>query len=152
MSIFSGIANALSGGIIGQVGDILDNTSTSDAERLQIQQAIEKQVQDHTATMENLLVEREKVAAGDRASARAREMAVKDYIPGILAIFLTAGFFGLLGWMMYEAPPDGSKDILNVMLGSLGTGFITMLAYYYGSSASSAQKTTAMAQAINNNP
>jgi hypothetical protein len=34
------------------------------------------------------------------------------------------------------------------MLGSLGTGFITMLAYYYGSSASSAQKTTAMASAM----
>jgi hypothetical protein len=152
MSIFSGVANALTGGLIGQVGDILDKTSTSDEERLQIQQAIEKQVQDHTAVMEDLLVEREKVSADDRASARGREIAVKDYIPGILAIFLTAGFFGLLGWMMYEAPPDGSKDILNVMLGSLGTGFITMLAYYYGSSASSAQKTTAMAQAINNNP
>jgi hypothetical protein len=148
MSVFSSIANALTGGIIGQVGDILDKTSTSDAERLQIQQAIEKQVQDHTAVMENLLVEREKVAASDRASARGREIAVKDYIPGFLAFVITAGFFGLLGWMMYEAPPKGSETTLNIMLGSLATGWIAMVSYYYGSSASSAQKTTAMASAM----
>ncbi len=148
MSIFASIANALTGGIIGQVGDILDKTSTSDEERLQIKQAIEKQVQEHVVAMETIATEREKIAAGDRGSAREREMAVKDYIPGILAISLTVGFFGLLGWMMYQAPPPASRDILTVMLGSLGTGWITMLAYYFGSSAGSSEKTTAMAKMI----
>ena len=42
--------------------------------------------------------------------------------------------------MMYQAPPEGSRDVLNIMLGSLGTGWVTMLAYYFGSSAGSARK------------
>ena len=140
ISFLKGAVDTLSGGLVGQIGDILDKTSTSDEERMQIKMAIEKQVQDHLAVMENLFVEREKIAAGDRDSARQREIAVKDFTPSALALFLTSGFFGLLGWMMYESPPPASRDILNIMIGSLGTGFITMLSYYFGSSAGSANK------------
>lgn len=90
--------------------------------------------------LEKLGVDLAKIEADDRASARQREMAVKDWVPGVLALVLTVGFFGLLGWMMHQAPPEGSRDILNIMLGSLGTGWVTMLAYYFGSSAGSASK------------
>lgn len=89
----------------------------------------------HAEAMEKLGLDRESIAAQDRDSARRREMEVKDRVPGILAVGLTIGFFGLLGWLVAHEPPQGSRDILNIMLGSLGTGWITMLAYYFGSSA-----------------
>ncbi|CUW39661.1 conserved protein of unknown function [Magnetospirillum sp. XM-1] len=89
----------------------------------------------HAEAMEKLGLDRDALAAQDRDSARKREMEVKDRVPGILAISLTLGFFGLLGWLVAHEPPQGSRDILNIMLGSLGTGWITMLAYYFGSSA-----------------
>lgn len=149
MSIFSSIANALTGGIVGQIGEVLSKTNTTDKERLELQQAIEKQVQDHVAQMENLAIERERLVISDRDSARKREVAVKDYVPALLAVFLTAGFFGLLAWMMYEAPPDGSRDVLNIMLGSLGTGWMSVIAYYFGSSAGSAGKDKVLAETIN---
>ena len=91
------------------------------------------------AKMKQLDIDLAQVNAGDRDSARKREMAVRDYVPGVLAFLLTAGFFGLLGWMMQTAPPPGSRDLLNIMLGALGAGFSMMLAYYYGSSAGSVQ-------------
>lgn len=140
MSIFSSIANALTGGIVGQIGDVLSKTNTTDKERLELQKAIEKQVQEHVTQMETIALEREKLIVSDRDSARQREIAVKDYVPALLAIFLTSGFFGLLGWMMYEAPPPDSRDVLNIMIGSLGTGWITMLSYYFGSSSGSHSK------------
>jgi hypothetical protein len=82
----------------------------------------------------------ENIAAGDRNSARAREMSVKDWTPCLLACGVTAGFFGLLGWMVAHEAPAGSRDLLNVMIGTLGTAWVAIIAYYFGSSAGSAKK------------
>lgn len=85
-------------------------------------------------------IELAKLDVEDRASARAREVAVKDWIPGLLAILLTAGFFGVLIYMLQFGTPVSGRDALLVMLGSLGTGFANVLAYYFGSSSGSSAK------------
>lgn len=77
----------------------------------------------------------EKISADDRANARARQISLKDRIPAVLAIGITIGFFGLLIEMMRVAPPEGTKDLLNIMLGSLGTAWVSVVSYYFGSSA-----------------
>lgn len=87
----------------------------------------------------------EAIQAEDRANARAREIAVRDKIPAFLAIATTIGFFGLLGMLLYHEPPPSSKDILNIMVGVLGTAWVAMVTYYFGSSAGSAAKTSMMA-------
>ncbi|NTU67957.1 MAG: hypothetical protein HGB02_03645 [Chlorobiaceae bacterium] len=97
--------------------------------------AIKQADADFAVKMRQLDIDFARVNADDRNSARQREIAIKDRTPAILALVLTVGFFGLLGWMMQAAPPDGSRDLLNIMLGALGAGFSMMLAYYYGSSA-----------------
>jgi hypothetical protein len=77
----------------------------------------------------------EALAAGDRASARGREVSVKDWTPRILAYFITAGFFGMLYWMMRHEIPATNKDMLLILLGSLGTAWIGVVTYYFGSSS-----------------
>lgn len=84
-------------------------------------------------------IDLEKIAADDRNSARNREIQTKDNIPGIMALGVTLGFFGLLAWMMSAPPPDGSKDALNIMLGALGGAWAAIVSYYFGSSAGSAK-------------
>lgn len=79
--------------------------------------------------------ELERIAAADRDSARKREENVKDRVPGLLALGITAGFFGMLAAMMHWSPPASNKDLLNIMLGSLGTAWIAVVTYYFGSSA-----------------
>lgn len=80
------------------------------------------------------------IAADDRNSARQREIAVKDRMPAVLAILITAGFFGTLGYMLrYGVPPEGS-EVLYMMLGTLGTAWIGVIGYYYGTSAGSQTK------------
>ena len=88
----------------------------------------------------------EEVAAGDRASARLREMTVKDKIPAILAVGVTVGFFSLLGLFAFREIPVASQTILNVLVGSLGTAWIGIINYYFGSSSGSASKTALLAQ------
>jgi len=89
----------------------------------------------HAEVMAKMGLDTAALTFNDRDSARKREEEVKDWVPGTLAIGLTVGFFGMLAWLVGHEPPTGSRDIINIMLGSLGTGWATMCAYYYGSSS-----------------
>lgn len=91
----------------------------------------------------------EEIAASDRASARAREIAVKDKIPAILALSTMAGFFALLALLTYHGVPAESHDIVIAMTGVLGgSGFTSVMTYYFGSSAGSARKTALIAEQL----
>lgn len=80
----------------------------------------------------------EKLAVDDRKSAREMQTATKSKIPGALAIFVTLGFFGILIALMYGKVTK--SDELLIMLGSLGTAWTGVMAFYFGSSASSQNK------------
>lgn len=88
----------------------------------------------------------EKIAADDRASARAREETVKDKLPAVLAIFVTIGFFGALLFLCLHSIPDANHDAFMMLLGALGTAWTGIIAYYFGSSAGSAKKDSVIAK------
>ena len=83
----------------------------------------------------------EELAVDDRKSARDREVQTKDWTPRVLSSAITLGFFGILLFMMLRSVPQESRDILNIMLGSLGTAWISVVTYYFGSSSGSSKKT-----------
>ncbi|MDP1832256.1 MAG: hypothetical protein Q8K67_09370 [Geothrix sp.] len=107
--------------------------------------SLKKADQDFALQMQKLGFENiqalEAIAAGDRANAREREIKTQDWTPKTLGIAITLGFFGLLYFLLRHEPPAGSRDILNIMLGSLGSAWIGVVSYYFGSSAGSARKT-----------
>ena len=94
--------------------------------------------------MKKLDIDLEKISADDRGSARAREMAVKDRTPAVIALASFLGFFGILTMLMFREIPAGAKDALMIMLGALGGIVTSITAYYYGSSSGSAAKSKAM--------
>jgi hypothetical protein len=63
-----------------------------------------------------------------------------DKVAAILAYALTAGFFILLFMFIFFQVPAGSKDVLQIMLGILGTAWIAVITYYFGSSSGSKAK------------
>jgi hypothetical protein len=98
--------------------------------------------------MRELDVDLERIAAGDRESARQRESRTSDSAtPRWLAFLITVGFFGALFWLLVNGKPEQGGDALLVMLGSLGTAWSGVIAYYFGSTKSSSEKTALIARA-----
>jgi hypothetical protein len=86
-----------------------------------------------------------KLIAEDKQSARDMQIATKSWIPALLAVFVTIGFFGILLGLMTEH--FKTSDALMLMLGSLATAWTGVMAFYFGSSASSQAKTELLAKA-----
>lgn len=80
----------------------------------------------------------EKLANDDRKSARDMQTITRSLIPPLLAIGVTLGFFGILFGLMYGQIQHAPQ--IDIMLGSLGTAWTGIIAFYFGSSASSQNK------------
>ena len=85
-----------------------------------------------------------KLGVEDKKSARDMQIATKSWIPAVLAVFVTLGFFGILFGLM--TGQFKTSDALMLMLGSLGTAWTGVMAFYFGSSASSQAKTELLAK------
>jgi cation transporter-like permease len=92
----------------------------------------------------------EQLATQDRKSARDMQTATRSMIPPILAIMVTLGFFGILIGMMTGKVTSG--EALMIMLGSLGTAWTGIIAFYFGSSASSQNKDQLLHQSTPTKP
>jgi hypothetical protein len=80
----------------------------------------------------------EELAVKDRASARDMQSATRSIVPPVMAVLVTVGFFGILAALMY-GQVQRNEEIM-VMLGSLGTAWTGIIAFYFGSSNGSQNK------------
>ena len=90
------------------------------------------------AKAQELNLDFEQLAVQDRSSARSMQVATQSWIPPVLAIGITGGFFGILYGLMYGQIQHAPQ--IDIMLGSLGTAWTGVVAFYFGSSAGSQKK------------
>lgn len=133
---------------IANVSDVLSKASQSPETMLELKR-IEIDFQKYLV---QIGITEAELEYKDRDSARNREIQVRDNTPKILAYSITVGFFGILGWIIIKGLPAGNEQVTIYMLGSLNTAWITIMAYYFGSTKGSADKTTVMAATLNQNP
>lgn len=130
---------------IANVSDVINKATQSPETMLQLKQ-LDAELAKYFAQLE---VDVFKAEVADRDSARSREVQLKDNTPKILAYGITAGFFGAFGYLIRYGFPEGNEAIITYMLGSLGTGWTTIMAYYFGSTKGSSDKTAVMTATIN---
>jgi hypothetical protein len=152
--ILAGPAGAAAGAIIaeklGVPGTALDVGAAiqADATKLlrlkEIESSERIKLAELVANSEAMLA---KAEGDDRASARAREVALKDITPTVLAWAVTAGFFGILLTAIFHGLPEQGGEALLVLLGSLGTAWTAIISYYFGSTRGSEAKSALLAKA-----
>ena len=86
-----------------------------------------------------------KLDVDNSISARHLQEITQSRVPGILAAIVVVGFFGILTSMMLDILDVSDKQALLLLLGSLSTAFGSVLNFYFGSSAGSAQKSVLLA-------
>jgi hypothetical protein len=119
-----------------KVGDLISSNKLTADQIAQVKIAeieLQKQAQELGLNFEKLEVE-------DRKSARDMQSKTRSLMPPILAGTVTVGFFGIMV-MMFIGKVDSSNPAILMMLGSLGTAWTGIIAYYFGSSAGSQAKT-----------
>lgn len=153
------IAGPLGGAAVAAIGSALgmDNPTVETVKKAFVTgqitpeqvQAIKASEQDFQVKMTELgfknIHDLESLAVQDRANARQREVDTKDWLPKVLALFITSGFFGVLGILLIWGKPAHGGDALLVMLGALAGAWGAVVNYYYGSSSGSDRKTALMA-------
>lgn len=93
-------------------------------------------------------IDLEKVHAGDRANARDMHATIRSRMPAILSILVTVGFFGTLFGLMFGVLKVADSQALLIMLGSLGTAWGAVMAFWFGTTNSSGQKNELLANAV----
>ena len=135
------LSNALFGHENGTEEQISEAMASATPDQLAASKKIDA---DFKVQMKSLDIDLERIAAGDRDSARQMQAATKDWVPKVLAVVITLGFFGILIWMLLNGMPKTGTEALLMMLGALGTAWTGVVNFYYGSSAGSKAKTDAL--------
>lgn len=93
--------------------------------------------------------ELERVAAGDRASARGREISTGDsWTPRLLAVLVVAGYAFVQWYVLGHVVAPEMRDIVLRSLGTIDMALGLVLGYYFGSSAGSRDNQSALRQVV----
>lgn len=92
-------------------------------------------------------IELEKIAAGDRADARAMQVSTRSQTPPVLAGLAVALVAAMIWTLATKKIPDPNVQAFSILLGYVGANLGSVYNYYFGSSASSRGKDEALAKA-----
>lgn len=144
------LSDALLGHENGTEDDIAQAVSAANGADLVKLREIDAQF---AAQMKALDVDLERIAAGDRESARSREVRSGDaWTPRAIGILALGGFLWSVYWVL-SGSVQGMTDPTTVALVGTLVGYVSakadqVVSYYFGSSAGSARKTEAMSDAL----
>jgi hypothetical protein len=151
------IATALGGPLAGMAVSAISKAVGVDEDKVQDLISSNKMTPDQIAQVKLAEIELkrqenelglnfESLAVDDRKSAREMQATTRSIVPPVLAAIVTLGFFGIMV-MMLLGKVDSNNPAILMMLGSLGTAWTGIIAYYFGSSAGSQAKTDLLSKA-----
>ena len=149
-NLFSAGASSL----VNAVGDAIDKNVTSDEERKELENEIEKAKLNYEVEMKSLGINETKAYLDDTASARDNQSRVQESaeagflaknVHPILALVIISLTFFLYYWLIIgssgQTPVNSEmKDIVIYILGALTTISTQVVAYFFGSSKGSKEK------------
>ncbi len=90
-------------------------------------------------------IDLERIHAGDRNSARDMLRATGSYVPATLTFMVTLGYFLTLFGMLQGWFVARDSQVMLIMLGQLGTAWGVTIAFWFGTTRNSQEKTNLLA-------
>lgn len=90
-------------------------------------------------------IDLERVHAADRNSARDMLKATGSYVPATLTFLVTIGYFLTLFGMLNGWFKASDSQVMLIMLGQLGTAWGVTIAFWFGTTKNSQEKTNLLA-------
>ena len=155
-ALFSGGATNL----IKTVGDAIDSVTTSDQERLELENELRRAEMEHRAEMKTLDVQEKGLYLADVGSAREQQSRVQESsrsswlaknIQPLLALFVISLTFFMFGRALFGnfAVNTHESTITIMILGALVSVATQVVSYYFGSSRESENKLRKTASFLN---
>jgi hypothetical protein len=130
--------------IFSTLADTVDRFVLTKEEKEQLKLHLQQEIHRNFEAMAHLDLEYLKEGYREVASARNREMTLRNtigvWVQNLAAVVVILSFVTLLFCVLYLKLPIENKDIVNILLGSLGTIVVQIFQYWFGSSAGSARK------------
>lgn len=98
--------------------------------------------------LENNKIKMEEISAGDRNSARELLKVTRSYVPATLTFVITIGYFVVLIGMMTKMFAVADSQVMLIMLGQLGTAWGITIAFWFGTTSGSKDKTDILANSV----
>lgn len=95
--------------------------------------------------LEDNKIKLEEIHAADRSSAREMLKSTRSYVPATLTFGITAGYFVVLIGMMLKMFEVADSQVMLIMLGQLGTAWGVTIAFWFGTTSGSKDKTELLA-------
>lgn len=112
---------------------------------------LEMDFKEHEAEMgykyADLEFQKEALGVKDRVDARAMQSATHSRMPAVLTILVTCGFFGILALILFHPELKGN-EIVMIMVGQLSAVWAGCIAFYTGTTYSSASKNQLLANSL----
>lgn len=146
MSFISKIFNSGKGdGIVSSIGKVVDNLTTTKAEKRQLDLELKKAEWQHLSDIHSLNNQQESQVLSDKNSARKRAEKVQTSpnatrlnknISAYLAILTTVLSFALFFVILFypDSLPQKGKDIIIYILGVLSAIITQVFSFYFGAS------------------
>lgn len=109
-----------------ELAKAIQNASPDDI--LKIKQA----EQNFVLKMKELKIKEKDLVFEDKKSAREMQVKTKSKTPAVLAYLLTAMVGTMVYGLMFYAIPEGNKDIIHIVFGSVMTAWIGATQFFHG--------------------
>jgi hypothetical protein len=130
-SILTKIGDVLSGGLVGQIGEIIDKTSTSDEERMAAKLAAQKAVQDYELAIGEQVNQLEAQLTARQSADMASDSWLSKNVRPMVLLALTSSVM-LLAYLTIFFLPAEKSTLLEPWIELMTTIMLAVYSFYFG--------------------
>lgn len=146
MSIGTKIANFVGGSIFKEVKDLVQDywpPEVSPEKRAEFEVRFAELEQQKQIKLAEIAASEFKTEADDKKNARLEHK--ESFMPAMLSCLLTIFIIAIVYLLFYVTMPDGSKEVLYMILGIILKEWGSSMQYWFGTTRSSADKNKLLA-------